>query len=88
MVPKVAKNHPKSEQNGALGSHGTPLGDVLGQKGPRGGHKAPIVAAMVAQRSQKGAQMETKTDKNHTKKHTVCQNAIRAGFGCEKFPKN
>ena len=31
--------------------------------------------------------METKMVKNRTKKHTVCQNAIWAGFGHEKWPK-
>ena len=54
-APKVTKNCPKSDQDGAVGCHGAPFGDVLGQKGPRGGHKAPIVAAMVAQRKPKGS---------------------------------
>ena len=31
--------------------------------------------------------MDTKMDKQRTKKQTVCRNAIRAGFGCEKRPK-
>ena len=55
MAPKVTKNAPKSDQNGALGCHGAPFGDVLGQKGPRGGHKAPFVAAMAPQREPKGS---------------------------------
>ena len=58
MVPKVIKNAPKSDQNGALGSHGTPLGDVLGQRRVREGHQAPIRASMVAQREPKERQRE------------------------------
>ena len=55
MAPKVIKIGPKSDQDGAMGCHGAPFGDMLGQKGPHGGHKVPIVVAMVAQREAKGS---------------------------------
>ena len=52
----LVKNHPKSEQNGALGSHGTPLGTYWTQRWAREGHQAPIRASMVAQKELKGRQ--------------------------------